>query len=39
MFRVNNENIRTTKTSTVSLTDFEQLNVCWDVIKSLLNDC
>ena len=22
----------------VSLVDFEQINICWDVIKSLLND-
>ena len=38
MFRVNNRAIRTTSTSIVSLVDFEQINVCWDVIKSLLND-
>ena len=27
-----------TSTSIVSLVDFEQVNVCWDAIKSLLND-
>ena len=35
---VKNKDIRTTSTSTVSLVDFEQVNVSWDVIKSLLND-
>ena len=35
---VKNKDIRTTSTSSVSLVDFEQVNVCWDVIKSLLND-
>ena len=34
---VKNKDIRTTLTSSVSLFDFEQVNVCWDVIKSLLN--
>ena len=33
-----NKDIRTTSTSSVSLVDFEQVNVCWDVIKSLLDD-
>ena len=34
MFRVNDKNIiRTASTSSVSLVDFEQVNVCWDVIK------
>ena len=33
-----NKDIGTTSTSTVSLVDFEQVNVCWDVIKNLLND-
>ena len=36
MIRVN---IRTTSTSIVSLVELEQVNVCCDVIKSLLNDC
>ena len=36
MFRVN---IRTTLASIVSLVEFEQVNVCCDVIKSLLNGC
>ena len=35
---VKNEDIRTTSTSSVSLVDFEHVNVYWDVIKSLLND-
>ena len=34
MFRVN---IRTPSTSIVSLVEFEQVNVCCDIIKSLLN--
>ena len=38
MFRVKNKDIRTTSTSSISLVDFEQVNVCSDVIKSLLND-
>ena len=38
MFRSKNKAIRTTSTSSVSLADFEQVNVSWDVIKSLLND-
>ena len=38
MFRVKNKDIRMTSTSTVSLVDFKQVNVCWDVIKSLFND-
>ena len=37
MFRVNNKDIRTTQTSIVSLDEFEQVNVCWDITKSLLN--
>ena len=36
MFRGKNKD-RTTSTSSDSLVDFEQVNVCWDVIKSLLN--
>ena len=28
-----------TSTLSFSLVDFEQVNVCWDVIKSSLNDC
>ena len=31
MFRVNNKNIRTASTLNVSLVEFEQANVCWDV--------
>ena len=38
MFRGKNKDIRTTLTSIVSLADFKQVYVCWDVIKSLLND-
>ena len=38
MFRVKNKVIRTWSDSSVSLVDFEQVNVCWNVIKSLLND-
>ena len=38
MFRGKNEDIKTTSTSSVSLVDFDQVNVFWDVIKSLLND-
>ena len=38
MFRGKSKDIGTTPTSSVSLVDFEQVNVCWDVIKSLLND-
>ena len=38
MFKGKNKDIRTRSTSIVSLVDFEQVNVCWDVIKSLLND-
>ena len=38
MFGVKNEDIRTTSISSVSFVDFEQVNVCWDVTKSLLND-
>ena len=37
MFRGKNKNIGTTSTSSDSLVDFKQVNVCWDVIKSLLN--
>ena len=32
-----NKDIRTTSTSSVSLVDFEQVDVCWYVIKSLVN--
>ena len=32
MFRVKNKDIRTTSTSSVSLVDFEQVNICWDII-------
>ena len=38
MFRVKNKVIRTSSASSVSLVDFEQVNVCQNVIKSLLND-
>ena len=38
MFRAKNKDIKTTSTSTDSLIDFEQVNICWDVIKRLLND-
>ena len=38
MLRVKNKDFRTTSTSSVYLFDFEQVNVYWDVIKSLLND-
>ena len=38
MFRVNNKDIRRKSTSSVSLVDFEQVNVCLDVIESLLDD-
>ena len=38
MFRGKNKDIRTTSNWSVSLVNFEQVNVCWDVIKSLLND-
>ena len=38
MFSGKNKDIRMTSTSSDSLVDFEQVNVCWDVIKSLLND-
>ena len=38
MFRVENKDIRTMTTSTVSLVDFERVNVRWDVTRSLLND-
>ena len=38
MFRGKNKDIRTTSTSSISLVDFEQVNVCWDAIKCLLND-
>ena len=38
MFRVNNKDIRTKSTSSVCLVDFEQVNVCLDVIESLLDD-
>ena len=38
MFRGKNKDIRTTSTSNDPLADFEQVNLCWDVIKSLLND-
>ena len=37
-FRVKNKEIRTTPTSTDSLVDFEQVDVCWYLIKRLLND-
>ena len=37
MFRVNNKDIRTIEPRTLSLVYFEQVNVCWDVIKSLLS--
>ena len=38
MFRGKNKDVRTTPTSSVSLVDFEQVNVCWDVINGLLDD-
>ena len=38
MFRVENKDIRTTSTLNVSLVDFEEVNVCWEVRESLLND-
>ena len=38
MFRGKNKDIQKTSTSSVSVIDFEQVNVCWDVIKRLLND-
>ena len=38
MFRVKNKVIRTSSASSVSLVDFEQVNICQNVIKSLLND-
>ena len=38
MFRGKNKDNRTASNSSVSLVDFEQVNVCWDVIESLLND-
>ena len=38
MFGVKNKDIRTTSISSVSFVDLEQVNVCWDVTKSLLND-
>ena len=38
MFRVQNKDIRTTSTLNVSLVDFEEVNVCWEVRESLLND-
>ena len=38
MFGVKNGDIRTTSISSVSFVDLEQVNVCWDVTKSLLND-
>ena len=37
MFRGKNKDIRMTSASGVSLVDFEQVNVCWNVIKSLRN--
>ena len=33
-----NKDIKTTSTSSASFVDFEQVNVCWDVTKSLLDD-
>ena len=33
MCRVKNEDITTMPTSNVSLVDFEEVNVCWDVIN------
>ena len=38
MFRFKNNDIRMTSTSSVSPVDFEQVNVYWDVTKSLLYD-
>ena len=38
MFRVENKDIKTTSTLNVSLVDFEEVNVCWEVRESLLND-
>ena len=38
MFRDKNKDIRTRSTSSVYPVDFEQVNVCWDVTKSLVND-
>ena len=38
MFRFKNKDIRTTSTSSLSPVDFEQVNICWDVTKSLPND-
>ena len=37
MFRVNNKHIRTMSASSFSLLSFEQVNICWDFIKILLN--
>ena len=33
MFRGKNKDIRTRSTSSVSLVDFEQVDVCWDIKK------
>ena len=38
MFRVTNKDITTTSILSASPLGFEQVNVCWDVIKSSLND-
>ena len=38
MFRGKNKDNRTASNSNVSLVDFKQVNVCWDIIESLLND-
>ena len=38
MFTVKDKYIRTTSTLTDSLVDFEQVNVCWGVIKRLSNE-
>ena len=38
LIRFKNEDIRTMSTSSVSPVDFEQVNICWDVTKCLLND-
>ena len=39
MFRANSKDIRRKSTLLVSYVCFEQVIICWDVIKSLLNDC
>ena len=38
MFGGKNKDIITTSTLSVSLVEYEHVNVCWDVIKTLLND-